>query len=34
VDNTVAVLQELAILGPVVALVAWRHRARDRSQYL
>lgn len=33
-DNTVAVLQELAILGPIVALVAWRQRRRDRSQYL
>ena len=27
-DNTIAVLQELAILGPAVALIAWRQRSR------
>jgi inner membrane protein len=26
-DNTVAVLQELAILGPLVAFIAWRRRS-------
>jgi inner membrane protein len=31
-DNTVAVLQELAILGPVVALIAWRVNGRGHSR--
>ena len=29
-DNTVAVLQELAILGPLVAVIAWRQRSKRR----
>lgn len=32
-NNTVAVLQELAILVPIVGLIAWRRRRGDR-QYL